>query len=83
MQFGNEVILVGTVTSNTVYTVTRAYNGSTAQAATAGMTITVGNTPGTAFGTNNADMFAHAGFIALSLNTGDSIQFTWQVGVTS
>jgi hypothetical protein len=83
-QLNNEVILVGTVTSNTVLTISRGQNGSTAGTAKTNDLMTNGNPPG--YGTanpNHADMFAHAGFQALALNTGDSIQFTWQINVTS
>jgi hypothetical protein len=84
-QLNNEVILVGTVTSNTVYTISRSQNAS-------GVTnngavsdgVCVGNIPGAAAtNPNNGDMFAHAGFTSLALNTGDSIQFTWNISVTS
>lgn len=82
-QMNNEVIHVTNVAS-AVWTIARAQNGSTATTAAAGDTVTFGNIPGAA-GSNpsNGDMFAHAGFVGLSLNNGDSIQFTWQVGVTS
>jgi hypothetical protein len=82
-QADNEVVLVGTAAAN-VLTVTRAQNGSTAGPINIGDAITVGNIPGAgASNPNHGDMFAHAGFVALSLNSGDSIQFTWQVNVTS
>lgn len=83
-QLNNEVLYVGTVSSNTIWTVTRGVNGSTPSTASTGNIITNGNPPG--YGSSNpnhGDMFAHAGFIALSLNDGDSIAFTWNVNVTS
>jgi hypothetical protein len=85
-QMNNEVLKVTNVTGAGPYTLTvsRAQNGSTAQTAVAGDTITNGNIPGAGVSNpNHADIFAHAGFVGLSLNNGDSIQFTWQVGVTS
>lgn len=84
LQVNNEVVKVTTITSSTIFTIVRAQNGSAANSAAAGATVTLGNIPGA--GNNNpnsADMFAHAGFVGLALNTNDSIQFTWQVNVTS
>jgi hypothetical protein len=83
-QFNNEVIyLVSTAASN-VWTITRGQNGSTAGTAATGNIITLGNIPGAGGSNpNNGDLFAHAGFIGLALNNGDSIQFTWQINVTS
>jgi hypothetical protein len=83
-QFNNEVIrLTGTAASN-VWTITRAQNGSTGGTAKTGDVITFGNIPGAgASNPSNGDIFAHAGFIGLALNNGDSIQFTWQINVTS
>ena len=85
LQNNNEVIQVSSTSSTTLANViVRAQNGSTANAGATGQALSLGNIPGAgASNPNNGDMFAHAGFIALSLNTGDSIQFTWQVGVTS
>ena len=83
-QMNNEVIhLTGTAASN-VWTIARAQNGSTAQTAATGNVVTFGNIPGAgASNPSNGDLFAHAGFQALALNTNDSIQFTWQIQVTS
>jgi hypothetical protein len=84
-QMNNEVIHITAVTSNTVAsTVVRAQNGSTAGTAKTNDIITFGNIPG-AGGNNpsNGDLFAHAGFQALALNTNDSISFTWTIDVTS
>lgn len=81
-QMNNEVILVGTVSTNTL-TISRAQNGSTANASAVGDGVVCGNIPGTTPNTNNGDMFAHAGFTSLALNSGDSIQFTWNISVTS
>jgi hypothetical protein len=84
IQIDNEVLTVSATASSNIYTVTRGVNGSTAAAHNQNAGVTLGNIPGVgASNPNNGDMFAHAGFIQLSLNTGDSIQFTWQVGVTS
>ena len=83
-QLNNEVILVGTVTSNTVWTISRAQNGSSQNNAAVSDGVSVGNIPGAAAtNPNNGDMFAHAGFTNLALNSGDSIQFTWNISVTS
>lgn len=84
LQAGNEVVNV-TAGAGTVLTTTRQYNGSGAQPTLpAGSILTVGNVPGSG-GSNphTADTFAHAGFQALALNTNDSIQFTWQITVST
>lgn len=84
MQLNNEVLEVTTITSSTVYTVTRGVNGSTAASASSANTLTVGNIPGAAAANpNDGDMFAHAGFVALTLNTNDSVTFNWTVSITS
>lgn len=83
-QMNNEVIQVTSTAASNVWNITRARNGSAANAAATGNTLTFGNIPGAAASNpSNGDMFAHAGFTALALNSGDSIQFTWSVGVTS
>jgi hypothetical protein len=84
VQLDNEVILVSTTAASNVFSVVvRGQNGSAAAPHNQNAGVTLGNPPGTTALLNNADMFAHAGFIALALNSGDSIQFTWQVNVTS
>jgi hypothetical protein len=84
-QIDNEVILVSaTAASNVFSTIVRAENASTAAIHNVNAGVSLGNIPGAAGSNpNHGDLFAHAGFIALALNNGDSIQFTWQVGVTS
>ena len=84
-QLDNEVVHITSVTGNTVASVvSRAQNGSAANAAASGDTLTFGNIPGVGSSNpSNGDIFAHAGFIGLSLNNGDSVQFTWQINVTS
>lgn len=83
-QMNNEVIKISSTAASNVWTIVRAQNGSTANAAASGDTVTLGNVPGAgASNPSNADLFAHAGFIGLSLNNGDSVQFTWQINVTS
>jgi hypothetical protein len=80
----NEVIYCSGTAASEVITIARGMNGSTPVTAGTGQIITNGNPPG--YGPSNpnhADMFAHAGFVQLTLNNGDSIQFTWQVNVTS
>jgi hypothetical protein len=84
-QLNNEVVHITAVSSNTIAsTVVRAQNGSTANTAKTNDVITFGNIPGAGpSNPSNGDIFAHAGFIGLALNNGDSIQFTWQINVTS
>jgi hypothetical protein len=84
IQIDNEVLQVSATASSNIYTISRAQNGSTAAAHNQNAGVTLGNIPGA--GNNNpnhGDMSAHAGFVALTLNSGDSIAFTWQVNVTS
>lgn len=83
-QFANEVIYVSSTAASEVITIARGMNGSTPNTAGTGLIITNGNPPG--YGPSNpnhGDMFAHAGFVGLALNSGDSIQFTWEINVTS
>jgi hypothetical protein len=92
LQIRGEVLqITGTAVSGIFTGVQRAQNGSTATATIAnGDAIGVGNTPQLALfttGTSAAPViggntFAHADFGAISLNNGDSIQFTWQVKFT-
>lgn len=84
-QLNNEVVQITSVTGNTVASVVvRAQNGSTANTAKTNDIVTFGNIPGAGSSNpSNGDLFAHAGFIALALNTNDSIAFTWTVNVTS
>lgn len=85
-QMNNEVIKISSTTGTGPFTCTivRAQNASVANTAGSGDVITLGNIPGAGSSNpNNGDMFAHAGFQALALNNGDSIQFTWQINVTS
>lgn len=83
-QMNNEVIKISSTAASNVWNIVRAQNGSSAQTAKTTDTLTFGNVPGA--GSSNpssGDMFAHAGFIGLALNTNDSIAFTWTVNVTS
>jgi hypothetical protein len=83
-QMNNEVILISSTAASNVWNITRGQNGSTAGTAKTSDVLTFGNIPGAgASNPSHGDMFAHAGFIALSLNASDSIQFTWTVNVTS
>jgi hypothetical protein len=83
-QMNNEVILIASTAASNVWNITRAQNGSSAQTAKTTDTLTFGNIPGAgANNPSNGDLFAHAGFTALALNTNDSIAFTWTVNVTS
>jgi hypothetical protein len=82
-QLNNEVIQITAVSSNTIAsTIVRARNGSSANSAATNDGLMLGNIPGTT-GNTTGDLFAHAGFVSLALNSGDSIQFTWQISVTS
>lgn len=85
LQIDNEVVVVNTTTSTLIASViARGQNGSAAAGHPQNAGVSLGNIPGA--GANNpqhGDLFAHAGFVQLSLNIGDSIAFTWQVGVTS
>lgn len=83
-QMNNEVILISSTAASNVWNITRAQNNSTAGTAKTGDVLTFGNIPGAgASNPGNGDMFAHAGFQALALNSSDSIAFTWSVNVTS
>lgn len=86
-QMNNEVIQISSTAASNVWNITRAQNGSSAGTAKTNDVLTYGNPPGgnSDAGNNplNGDMFAHAGFQALALNSGDSIQFTWVVSITS
>jgi hypothetical protein len=83
-QMNNEVVYVSGTAASQVITIARGMNGSTPVTAGTGNIITFGNPPGQGpSNPNHGDMFAHAGFQALALNNGDSIQFTWQINVTS
>jgi hypothetical protein len=84
VQIDNEVIEVTGGQGTTTWTIVRGQNGSTGAIHNQNEAVTFGNIPGAGTANpSNGDLFAHAGFIALALNNGDSIQFTWQVGVTS
>lgn len=83
-QMNNEVIKISSTAASNVWNIVRAQNGSTAGTAKTNDVLTFGNIPGAGTSNpSNGDMFAHAGFQALALNSGDSIQFTWQINVTS
>lgn len=83
-QFNNEVVQLTATAPSNVWTITRGANGSVAGTAKTGDVITFGNVPGATSGNPGAgDIFAHAGFQSLALNTSDSVQFTWVVNVTS
>jgi hypothetical protein len=83
-QVNNEVVYVTSTAASNVWTIVRACNGSSANTAKTGDIITNGNPPGYGVSNpNHADIFAHAGFIGLALNSGDSVSFTWVINVTS
>lgn len=77
IQVESEVMQVTAGTGTTSLTVTRAQNGSAAATHSNGTTLTAGNPPGTS--TANQNMYLHASFTGLALNSGDSIQSTIQV----
>ena len=84
LQIDNEVVFCSATAASNVLTIVRGTNGTTGAAHNQNAGVTLGNPPGTLGGNpNNGDLFAHAGFVALALNSGDSIQFTWQINVTS
>lgn len=78
-------------TSTTVYTVERGVNGSVAKTAASGEKLTLGaiggpyltgttTVPASASGAEKSNiMFARANFGTVTLNAGDSIQYTWQI----
>lgn len=76
-----EVMQVTAGSGTTSLTVTRGANGSTAVASANGNAITLGNAPGRT--DTNATLMVHATFTGLALNLNDSIQFTFQVQISS
>lgn len=84
IQIDNEVLQVSATAASNVLTIVRGTNATTGAAHNQNAGVTLGNVPGAGNNNpNNGDMFAHAGFVALALNSGDSIAFTWQINVTS
>jgi hypothetical protein len=82
VQVDTEVMKVTAGTGTTALTVTRAQNGTSAiSTISASDIVTLGNPPGTS--TANATMAVHASFTGLALNANDSIQFTFQVQISS
>lgn len=78
IQVRGEVMQVTAGTGTTSLTVVRAQNGSAASGSIATSDpVTLGNPPGTSG--NNGDLFMHASFTGLALNTGDSLASTWQL----
>jgi hypothetical protein len=77
IQIDSEVLSVTAGQGTTTWTVTRGANGSTAATHSSGATVTLGNPPGTSG--NNGDLFLHASYTGLALNTGDAIQATFQL----
>jgi hypothetical protein len=76
-----EVMQVTAGSGGTSLTVVRGANGSTAVTSANGNAITLGNAPGRT--DTNATLMVHATFTGLALNASDSIQFTFQVQITS
>lgn len=80
VQIDTEVMLVTAGTGTTSLTVTRAQNGSSAIATiTDGDIVTCGNPPPPGAVTGTGNLFVHASFSGLPLNTGDSLAATVQV----
>jgi hypothetical protein len=83
IQVENEVETVTAGQAGTSWTVTRAANGSSDPGVNhaIGAVVTLGNAPGQA--QTNASLPLHATFSGLPLTTGDSVQFTVAVQVSS
>jgi hypothetical protein len=82
VQIRTEVMKVTAGSGTTSLTVTRGQNGSSAISTIAAAdVVTPGNPPGQT-GITGGDMFVHADFTGIVLNSGDSIQFTLSVQVT-
>lgn len=81
IQIDSEVLLVTGGQGTTTWTVTRGYNGSAAATHSNGATVTGGNPPGSSAVTNG-DLFMHASYTGLALNSGDALQGTWQLKFT-
>lgn len=83
VQIRGEVIKVESGEGTKNLTVKRAENGSTASSAIAALdATTLGNIPGpystgTTAPTTGASLFTHADLAVVTLNSGDSIQWTW------
>lgn len=82
VQVRTEVMLVTAGTGTTALTVTRGANGSSAISTIAvGDQVTMGNAPGTS--TANGTLLIHASFSGFPLNSGDSIQLSSQMSISS
>lgn len=81
IQIDSEVLLVTGGQGTTTWTVTRGYNGSAAATHSNGETVTGGNAPGSSAVTNG-DLFLHASYTGLALNSGDSLQATFSLKFT-
>lgn len=79
IQIRNEVMQVTAGSGTTALTVVRGQNGSTALATIAvADVVTPGNPPGQA-GIVGGNLLTHADFGVITLQNGDSVQFTWKV----
>lgn len=76
-----EVMQVTAGSGTTSLTVVRGANGSTAVASANSNAVTLGNAPGRT--DTNGTLMVHATFTGLALNANDSIQFTFQVQISS
>lgn len=80
VQIRTEVMKVTAGTGTTALTVTRGQNGSTAIATIAAAdAVTAGEAPPATVVTNSGNLFLHANFTGLALNTSDSLQSTVNV----
>lgn len=77
IQVGPEAMLVTGGQGTTTWTVTRGYNGSTAQSSIASATSVTGGPT-----TSGGNLFVKSDFTGLSLNNGDQITFTISVAVS-
>jgi hypothetical protein len=85
IQIRGEVLKVESGEGTKNLTVQRGQNGSTASSALAAAdVVTLGNIPGpfstgTTAPTTGASLFTHSDLAVVSLNSGDSIQWTWTI----
>lgn len=77
IQIRTEVLKVTAGTGTTSLTVTRGQNGSAAISTIANADeVTCGNVPPAGTGSGTGNLFVHASFTGLALNSGDSLQST-------
>lgn len=79
VQIDSEVIGITAGQGTTSWTITRGQNGSTAATHLIGATVTGGNIPGGAGVITSGDLFMHASYTGLALNSGDALTGTFQL----